>query len=189
MLRLSAFFTFTVASLVLAVLVCTPVQAAEKAQSEYFVKAALVYNFARFTEWPHEAFATDQTTFRIAVYGDENLTKAFAEIEGRAIADRKIEIVHLEQPQDVVDFQLLFLANTERGKWPQILAALNGDAVLTIGEMNGFLEAGGMMNLHMVEKKIRFQVNLNHARDKKLTISSRILKLATEVVDTVEVKH
>ncbi len=161
-----------------------PVSGADRLTGEYAVKAALVYNFARFTEWPEGAFDEDQDTFRIVIFGDENAADGFGAIDGKLIAERKIEIIHAKRPDEAVGCQLIFLAKTERDWWSHIATTVAGSPILTIGEMNGFLEAGGMMNLHKEHSKIRFQVNSKQAKKQNLAISSRILKLASSVVET-----
>ena len=155
---------------------------ADSLKDEYAVKAALVYNFARFCEWPEGAFDDNPSTLRVVVYGDKGLEPIFSGIDGLKVADRTIEIVLAETPESIPPCQLLFLAKTERDDWPQIMAVLGDSAVLTVGEMNGFLESGGAMNLHLVKNKISFEVNLDKVRANNLVISSRILKLASAVI-------
>ena len=170
--------------LLAAVLLSVPVGAADSTTEEYTVKAALVYNFARFTEWPDDAFDLNERTLKIMYYGDENLRDAFETVSGRMVGNRRIVVEYAAEPEDVIGCNLLFLARTEREEWPQILAAIEGDPILIIGEMNGFLESGGVVNLHLVKSKIRFQVNLDSARARELQISSQLLMLATSVIET-----
>ncbi len=155
-------------------------------KDEYTVKAALVYNFARFCEWPEEAFEEDQSTLRVVVYGDLGLESIFSAINGMQVGERRIEVVQAETPEKIPPCQLLFLAKTERDDWPQIVALLGDSPVLTVGEMNGFLESAGVMNLHLINSKVSFEVNLDQARINNIVISSRILKLASSVINKRE---
>ncbi len=156
--------------------------AEETISREYKVKAALVYNFARFTQWPDQALAGQQDAFKVVVFGDRGVTWDFNAIAGRKVAGRTIEIAFTRNPLEVRGCQILFLVSSERELWPQVLAALDEEPVLTIGEMNGFLESGGILNLVNDEGRISFQVNLDHAREHQISISSRILKLAAKVI-------
>ncbi len=158
--------------------------AADSMTKEYAIKAALVYNFARFTEWPDQAFEADPGVLRIAYCGDQHLGEAFESVVGRKIGQNRIEIRYVAEPEDVIGCHLLFLAETERKDLPQIMIAAGQEPILLIGEMNGFLESGGIVNLHLVHNKIRFAVNLDHARAHHLQISSQLLMLASSVIET-----
>ena len=149
----------------------------------------MIYNFARFTEWPSDAFADEDEPLRLVVYGDQDLADAFAGLNGKRVAGHKIQVERTDEPGQTADCHLLFLARTERDDWPLVRAALAHAPVLTIGEMNGFLESGGVMNLHLVKNKIRFQVNLTNMRSQDMKISSRILKLASEIIDEGKTEH
>lgn len=155
-------------------------------KEEYAVKAALVYNFARFSQWPEEAFKYEQAPLRVVVYGDKSLDLAFSAIEGTMVGEHPIEVIHVEKPEDLPHCHLLFLAKTERDDWPKIMAILGERAVLTVGEMNGFIDSGGVLNLHLDKSKINFEVNLDQAKSNNIIISSRILKLASSVINTSE---
>lgn len=152
-------------------------------KDEYSVKAALVYNFARFCEWPEDVFDNDQSILRVVIYGDRGLEDIFSKIDGMKVGERQIEVVLVDTPEKIPHCQILFLAKTERNDWPQVMSVLGENSVLTVGEMNGFVESGGVMNLHLDKNKISFEVNLGQAKAKNIFISSRILKLASSVVN------
>jgi len=184
MKRIRRYLGSLLCGLVLAALPVSAPLAAGLDTEEYKIKAALVYNFARFTEWPEASFEETEGAIRIVYYGDESLREAFASVAGRTIGDRPIEVTHAARPADVGDCHLLFLARTEREDWQQVLAAVDGNPVLTVGEMNGFLESGGVVNLHTRRSKLRFQVNLDRAREQDLRLSSQLLVLASKVIDS-----
>lgn len=172
--------------LILVQLLLGSVHADDSIAEEYAVKAALVYNFVRFTEWPADVCPPESAELRIVYYGDEALSTAFATIDGKRVADRTIKVERGTEPEDSIGCQLVFLAKTEREQWPRIMAVVAGKPVLSIGEMNGFMESGGMVNLHLARSKIRFQVNLDNVKGNGLQISSQILKLATTVIEKGE---
>ncbi len=148
---------------------------------EYSVKAALAFNFARFTDWPSDNIVDSPKTFNICILGDNAVWEAFAGVEGKRVKGRRIVLKRVRSMRKSVDCELLFISGSPRELLPKIFAAVEGKPVLTIGEMAGFIEAGGIINLIKTEKRIRFEVNLKAAQRAGLKISSRILKLATIV--------
>lgn len=148
---------------------------------EYTLKSALILNFARFTDWPPEAFADSTDTLHICIVGDDAIVDAFAGIEGKRIGERRLAVRKVRSTRRLENCHLLFVSGSNRGRLPQIFAAVKGKPVLTIGEMADFAESGGIINFVKSGGKMRFKVNLDAARRAGLKISSRILKLATIV--------
>lgn len=148
---------------------------------EYTIKSALILNFARFTDWPPEAFADLPDTLHICIVGDDAVVDAFAGIKGKHVGKRRLAVRKVRSTRRLQDCHLLFVSGSNRGRLPQIFAAIKGKPVLTIGEMADFAESGGIINLVKAGGKMRFKVNLKAARRAGLKISSRILKLATIV--------
>lgn len=161
---------------------------ADATTEEYRVKAALVYNFARYTEWPPEAFQKPDEPLRMTVFGPADLKPVFSGLNGKMVGQHPVEVVFASKPEESQGCHLLFLAQSERDLWPQIWTALRGSHALSVGEMNGFLKGGGVMNLHLVNKKVRFQVNLKNMRDQDIQISSQILKLASKIFEPEDEK-
>jgi len=148
---------------------------------EYTVKAALVLNLARFTDWPADAFADSKDAIVLYIVGDDAAGDAFASIEGRSIGGRRLVIKRMRRTRQLKGCHLLFVGGSDRSRLPKLFAAVDGRPVLTIGEMKGFAGSGGIVNLIKKGSKIRLQVNLGNAQRAGLKISSRILKLATIV--------
>lgn len=148
---------------------------------EYSVKAALVFNFVRFTDWPLDTFVDSPETFNICVVGDDAILEAFGDVAGKRVKGRSIVVKRVRRMQRSDTCNLLFISGSDRSILPKIFAAVEGKSVLTIGEMSGFTEAGGVINLVKTENRIKFEVNLKAAQQAGLKISSRILKLATIV--------
>lgn len=148
---------------------------------EYTIKSALILNFARFTNWPSEAFADSTDTLHICIVGDDAVVDAFAGIKSKRVGKRHLAVKKVRSTRRLEDCHLLFVSGSNRGRLPQIFAAVKGEPVLTIGEMADFAKSGGIINLVKAGGKIRFKINLNAARRAGLKISSRILKMATIV--------
>ena len=148
---------------------------------EYSVKAALVFNFARFTEWPPHALTDSPETLYLCVVGNDVIWDAFRGIEGKRVNEHRIVVKRVRHMRKLGGCDLLFVGGSDRHRLPKIFAAVEGRPVLTIGEMAGFTEAGGIINLVKTGNRITFEVNLDAAKQSGLKISSRILKLATIV--------
>jgi hypothetical protein len=150
---------------------------------EYTIKSALILNFARFTDWPPEAFADSPDTLHICIVGDDAVVDAFTGIEGKHVGKRRLAVRKVRSTRRLQDCHLLFVTGSNRGRLPQIFAAVKGKPVLTIGEMADFAESGGIINLVKAGGKMRFKVNLDAARRAGLKISSQVLKLALSVIN------
>jgi hypothetical protein len=181
----------------------TPVLAGDRLKREHQVKAAFVYNFIKFVDWPKEKMADPNEPMIIGIIGSRDFTKAFEPVKDKRIKNRKISIRYFE------GFEKLSKSRTGDGRnWKRkmemlrrchvlllctcavtqiesssdIVAALAGAPVLTVGEEDGFLESGGIINFLTVEDRVRFEINAAAAKEGKLRISSKLLRLATRVL-------
>lgn len=148
---------------------------------EHLIKAAYLYNFAKFVQWPDIAFNSSQTPFKIAVVGDVEFESALSEIENKTINSRKIVLDQLEATNGLDNYHLVFLSRSLDDKIDQIVSQLAGKAVLTISDVNNFSRMGGIIHLYEMDHKIRFNVNMEAADRNQLKISSKLLKLARVV--------
>jgi hypothetical protein len=171
--------------LLVALLATTPIFALEPAEplrpTEYQVKAAFLYNFAKFVKWPEGAALG--ATFVIAVVGDDPfgdvLDRTFA---GKTILDRRVEVRRLGSLETPDRIQILFVSSSERARLPRLLKSLEGASVLTVGEMEGFTEQGGMIALRLGGDVVRFDVNLDQVERAHLKMSSQLIRLARRVI-------
>lgn len=147
--------------------------------TEYQIKAAFVYNFVKFVGWPTQAFNGPSSPLVIGVLGKnvfgDNLEQA---IYGKVINQHPLQFKACHSLTEATNCQVLFISASEKERFPEIFAALQGRSVLTVGETDSFCVAGGMINFTIVERKIRFQINAASARKAGLTISSDLLNLA-----------
>ena len=157
--------------------------AAPEFADENAVKAAFVYNFAKFTEWPDETWnRTPQ--LRLCVAGtDEDLTQAIANLESKAtVRGKPLQVRRLAGPEEAPQCHILVL--TGRIKPQPWLLATSGNAVLTVGEGEAFNGAGGMIGLYLDNDKVRFDASVDAAQRAGLRLSSQILRLARQVRDS-----
>ncbi len=149
---------------------------------ENTLKAAMVLNIARFTEWPMDDGIEASGALRLCVFDTEGgMLGAFRELLPKQIHGRELVVSSVRRSTDLDACELLFVRDPDRSSVSRLLAAVERRAVLSIGDMPGFAEAGGVINLVRAGRKLRFEVNLGEARAAGLKISSRLLKLATIV--------
>jgi hypothetical protein len=150
--------------------------------SEYLIKAGYVYNFAKLVEWPAAAARKGQPIV-IGVMGNDN----FATVLDRAVDGKKIDerplLVKRLKNRSAKDCgcQILFVAAAESARTDEVIQSQGAAAVLTIAETPDFAKRGGIIALVLQDSKVRFIVNVNAAEQAGLSISSRLLALATVV--------
>ena len=173
--------------LMLAATVLTPINNSpaetDKGSSEYELKAAFLYNFAKFVEWPAGTFPDETAPIVVGVVGDDPFNGSLDSVGGKSANGRQVAIRRLSASQDLRSCHMLFVSSSERKRLPQIVAIIDGASVLTVGEMEGFASNGGMIRLTMEDNRVRFEINAGTARRARLKISSKLLSLAKRVID------
>jgi len=153
---------------------------------EYAVKAAFLYNFAKFVEWPDSAFAGHPETHRFCVYGaDLSAPPLLQELEKKVVQGRRVVILHPGLPQELAACQIVFLRRGDDALLPEVLSAVGGRPVLLVGEAEGFAQRGGMINFVVEQEHVRFEINRHAAAAAGLAVSSKLLGLA-KVIDRGE---
>jgi hypothetical protein len=145
---------------------------------EYSVKAAFIYNFAKFVEWPDQTSGDPKTPLVLCVIGRGPARNAFSELKNRAVKGKELDIQYNDEIFSLRQCNIIYISSSDAGRTADILDAVRGESVLTIGESPEFIRSGGIINFTFVDKKIRFQINLPAAVRARLSISSQLLKLA-----------
>lgn len=159
-----------------------PAAAPASPPTEYEVKAAFLYNFTRFVEWPPDALRDTDEPFVIAVLGHDPFGPVLdGTVAGKTVAGHRIEVRRAARVDEVLDAQMVFIAASERASAPAILKALDRPGVLTVGDTEGFAGRGGTINFVLQERRVRFEINPASAEQAGLKMSSQLLKLATLV--------
>jgi hypothetical protein len=149
------------------------------AVDEYRVKAAFVYNFARFVDWPQSAFRTPQEPIAICILGQNPFGSSLEEaVGGKALGSRTFVIRQIDKLSADSNCHILFVASSECKRFRGMLGKLQPSGVLTVGEAPGFAIEGGVINFKVESGKIRFEVNVDAAQREQLQISSKLLSLA-----------
>lgn len=146
---------------------------------EYEVKAAFIYNFAKFIDWPPETKNGEREPFIVGIYGNDPFDGTMDQmLQNKTIADRKIVIQRFNHVSEINFCHILFIGVSERSQLAQVIEKLKGKSILTIGDMESFARRGGMINFFMEGNKIRFEINKEAAERAGLRVSSQLLKLA-----------
>jgi len=146
---------------------------------EYELKAAFLYNFVKFVEWPPDAFAGERSPLAICVYGDDPFGRSLeGVVRGESLGEHGLIVQRPARLDELDDCHVLFVSRSERQRMPQVLARVDGMPVLTVGDTDGFLRAGGIINFVLEENRVRFLINQEAAERSRLRISSKLLRLA-----------
>ncbi len=161
--------------------VVTP-SALDGAPGEYQVKAAFLLNFVRYVDWPPESFRNPTDPIVICVLGEDPMGSLLDDaVDGKTVGHHPLAVRRIAQIRDAASCNIVFVAGLPK-RSPEALAALRVPGLLTIGESEGFARQGGVIGFRVEdERHIRFDVNLEAARQANLHISSHLLSLATIV--------
>jgi len=161
---------------------CGTAREACAANFEYQVKAAFLYNFMKFVEWPGDGL-NNPGTLTLGILGRDPFGDALDEVRDKTAKGRRVVIVHLHGIEEARECDLLFVCASEKGRLPQILRGVQSARVLTVADQEGFCQAGGIINLVFVNNRVGFEVNVAAANRVRLRVSSQLLKLARLVLE------
>lgn len=145
---------------------------------EYIVKAAFLYNFAKFVEWPADVFAGPASPIVLFVYGADPFGDALKSLKGKTANGRQIVVRYAANLGELERCHLLFVSPSSMAYLPRILQATKGWNVLTVGDVDGFAQDGGIINMVKEESRIGIEINMEGAQRSRLKISSKLLGLA-----------
>ena len=186
-------------------LFAVPIAATVRAESvlspEYQIKAAFLFNFIKFVDWPEDKWAQDNETVTIGIIGEDPFDAIFEPLKSKQVKGKRVIVKHFagfkelkktgrkdkaglrRQIEALRKCHVLFICSSEKDSLAEIIEALHGFHVLTVSETADFLETGGIINFLMKDKKVAFEINITAARQADLTIRSRFLRLAERVVE------
>jgi len=148
--------------------------------TEYDLKAAYIYNFSKFIIWPKRAFENENSDFQIVVYGSSPVTGVlYKALKGRKIMGRNISIKVIYNLRDLGNAQILFVSKDMQEHLKETINICENTTTLVIGDvLEGFCQAGGMINFTPKSSKYRFEINKQVAQKSQLKVSSKLLALA-----------
>ncbi len=156
-----------------------PTRTAESpSYGEYLVKAAFLYNFAKFTAWPSAAYANGAAPLRVCVLGRDPFGTALESIDGKRIKQRLVATLRIARLDQASRCQILYISASERDRLGAILARLGREPILTVTDLPDLDSPGAMINFQTIADKVRFGINTDHADLAGLSFSSKLLSLA-----------
>ena len=153
--------------------------------SEYQIKAAYLYYFSTYVDWPPESLSRTGEPLVIGVLGVDPFGAILDDtLRGKTINNRRFVVKRFQNIKEARDSHLLFISTSERDRLPSILKALEGAAVLTVGEIDQFASRGGQIAFRMEDKKVRFDINIAAVERARLKISAQLMKLGRIVEES-----
>jgi len=147
------------------------------------VKAAFLFKFGSYVEWPSGAFVSATAPFTIGVMDADALADELATVvAGRNMDGRPVVVRKLHEGDPINGFNIIFIGKAVDGKLAGILSPMKGRPTLAVTESEGALELGSMINFVIVDGKVRFDISLQPAAAGSLKISSRLLAVARKVM-------
>jgi hypothetical protein len=178
-----------IVNLSLAILVCAvylffaPGLGAQQARaSEYEVKAAYLFNFAKFVDWPTDISESKATPFTICVLGKNPFGAALnTTIAGETVGGHNVAVKEIASPQEAAGCRMLYISSSEERRLSAVVSGLGTLPILTVSEIPQFSEHGGMIEFVMEGNRVRFEANPAAAAAAGLSLSSSLLRVATKV--------
>lgn len=146
--------------------------------SEYRLKAAFLYNFAAFTEWPTDV----GRALNLCVYGKDPFGAELDGLNGKPVGAHAIAVQRQPSIDSLRMCQVVFVSSSAIDQLPRVLEAVRGSAVLVVTDSPGAVQQGAALNMVLAQNRISFEANLGAARAARLNLSSKLLRLATEVI-------
>ena len=163
----------------IAILGAAAVSGAMGQIDEYQVKAAFLFNFAKFVEWPAKSFPKPSDPIVICIAGENPFEDHLKQvIQGKVWEGRTFAILQIVDLPPKPRCQILFVNSSGRQRFRSIVGSLKGSGILTVGDSPGFVDDGGIINLKLDGGKVRFEINVNAAEQAQLSLSSKLLSLA-----------
>ncbi len=161
-------------------------QAADGGEAlELRVKAAFLYKFAGYVEWPTKSFAGPETPVTIGVIGSESLATELAQaVTGRTVNDRQVTVKRLKAGESLAGIHILFVGRAENARLDQLAQSARPRSILTVTESDGALARGSVINFVLTDGRVRFEIALDSAEKSGLKLSSRLLAVAQQVTGT-----
>lgn len=163
--------------LLLCAVFCLPVWGQSATEDQ--IKAAYLFNFAKFVEWSPDTFSGGTSPITFCTLGRGGVSDELENaVRGKSIDGRPIKMRRLQGPEEITGCQLVFLSSGAEKNLPRLLQVAKGHPILLTGEGAGFARAGGMIGFVVENGRVLFEVNLGSAQEAHLKISSKLLALA-----------
>jgi len=149
-----------------------------QSKPEYQLKTAFLYNFALFTEWP----AATGRSLNLCIYGADPFGEELDALQGKPVGERVLAVRRIAAGESLAGCQIVFISASEISSLSIVLERLNGSTVLTVADSPGAARRGVALNMAVAQNKVTFEANLLAARGARVNLSSKLLRLATQVI-------
>lgn len=172
-------------NILIIVFLCLGIHANSQQYTEYELKSAYIFNFAKFIEFPENTFSSQRDPFIIGIIGNDAILDVLQNIiKGKTINNRNVIAISITQFEEANNCQIILFSKTTKTQLSQFIEYLNYKPVLTVGDnIEDFCQNGGIINFTPQNSTKRFEINPNAAQRAKLTISSKLLALARIIND------
>ncbi len=155
----------------------------------YKIKAAYLYQFTKFTQWPEALFSTPDAPIRICVIGRNPFGKILDAFSTRTSQQRHLTIEYLSSLQNITNCHIIYISSSEEKRLTQIIERVQYSPVLTVSDMENFTRRGGIIGFVPKNRKVGIEINVNASRQAGTKLSSKLLKVATLVNGEPEEKQ
>ncbi len=173
--------TGVIASLVMWAVGVSAAAAQPRVYSEYDIKAGMIYNLTKFITWPDDAFEDEASPLTLCVLGEDPFGASLWPLERKTTRGRRLAVKRSSYLEELRPCQVLFISTSEEDRLSEVLQALEGASVLTVGDMNFFAHRGGMIRFVKRKNRLGLELNGQAAEDSKLHVSFKLKKLASAV--------
>lgn len=156
--------------------------------SVHELKAAFVFHFMKYVEWPEEMRPARGEPLVLGVLGEQTMHEAVDRFAAESVGGHPLQIKHFEAGQELESCHVLFVGSSKRQATKRVLSAIQGSSTLTVSDTTGFIGIGGMIELKVVENRVGFEVDLLPSNDAGLKLSSKLLRLALRVENAERVR-
>jgi hypothetical protein len=158
--------------------------------TEYQLKAAYLFNFLKFVEWPDAPPKELQPKWVIGVIGTSPVGDELLKlVESKNVLGKELEVKTFKSTENLRSCNILFVSDSEKKRLPAILASLRGSSVMTVADMDHFIDAGGMVQFVVESERVRISIDVGATGRARLKISSKLLALARAVTEDAGTKN
>ncbi len=143
------------------------------------IQTAYIYNFAKFIKWPSDIKNRD--SFNVCIYGDADFEGKLNKLDQKPLGKKKISVSRVDTKEEIQNCQMLILPSVGDSKLAELTAWAKKHHIVTISDTEGYANRGVMINFYLENKKVRFEINHQKAKNANINISSKLLRVAKVV--------
>src|SRR5208337_2307923 len=145
---------------------------------EYELEAAFLFNFAKLTQWPDNAIRPPDKNFELCILGADTFGRSIELLRDRTIGGRNVSVTRITDISESSGCNLIYIASSERDHLTEIIGHVRNKAILTVSDIKGFENEGGIIALVLKDNRVKIRLNIDAAGRANLKISSYLLEVA-----------